>query len=82
DFVQRASALIAKGRTRPATPAARAEPAPAAAIPPPSPPPPAPGAEEVHGVPAVIDTGTLAFRGRVVKLLGLEGQGGHLARQL
>ncbi len=33
-------------------------------------------------MPAVIDTGTLAFRGRVVKLLGLEGQGGHLARQL
>jgi 1A family penicillin-binding protein len=81
DFVQRASALIAKGRTRPTTPAARAEPAPVAATPPP-PPPPAPGAEDIHGVPAVIDTGTLAFRGRVVKLLGLEGQGGHLARQL
>jgi hypothetical protein len=38
--------------------------------------------EEVHGVPSVIDTGTLSFRGRVVRLLGVEGQGGHLARQL
>lgn len=77
DFVQRASALIAKGRARSTVSAARAQPVPAAQVA-----PPAPGAEEVHGVPSVIDTGTLAFRGQVVKLLGVEGQGGHLARQL
>ena len=37
---------------------------------------------EVRGVPEVIDTGTLAFRGRTVRLLGVEGEGGALARQL
>ena len=77
DFVQRASAQLAKGRKRPS--AARAEPAPAA------PTPPAPVAEagaEARGVPEVIDTGTLGFRGRVVRLAGVEGEGGALARQL
>ncbi len=33
-------------------------------------------------MPEVIDTGTLAFRGRVVRLLGVEGERGALARQL
>ncbi len=75
DFVQRASALIAKGRARPTVSAARAEAVPAAQVPPP---PAAPAGDEVRGVPSVIDTGTLAFRGKVVRLLGLEGQGGHL----
>ncbi|MGC5778959.1 PBP1A family penicillin-binding protein [Methylobacterium sp. NFXW15] len=82
DFVQRASSLLAKGKARKAVSAARAEPASPA---PPPPVPPAPqtvGQDEVRGVPSVIDTGTLSFRGRTVRLLGLEGQGGHLARQL
>jgi 1A family penicillin-binding protein len=79
DFVQRASALIAKGRARPTVSAARAEAVPATQVPPP---PAAPAGDQVRGVPSVIDTGTLAFRGKVVRLLGLEGQGGHLARQL
>ncbi|MCJ2014909.1 PBP1A family penicillin-binding protein [Methylobacterium sp. J-076] len=78
DFVQRASTLIAKGRARQPVPAARAEAAP----PPQAAPPPSGAAEDLRGVPSVIDTGTLAFRGRAVRLLGVEGQGGHLARQL
>jgi endonuclease YncB( thermonuclease family) len=36
----------------------------------------------IGGVPEVIDTGTLAFRGRTVRLLGVDGEGGALARQL
>jgi penicillin-binding protein 1A len=90
DFVQRASAQLAKGRKRPS--AARAEPAPAvpasgpAALPAPTPAPPAPvppeASAETRGVPEVIDTGTLSVRGRVVRLAGVEGEGGALARQL
>lgn len=77
DFVQRASALIAKGKARAPVSAARAEAVPAAQV---APPPAA--TDEVRGVPSVIDTATLSFRGRAVRLLGVEGQGGHLARQL
>ncbi|AWN37102.1 PBP1A family penicillin-binding protein [Methylobacterium radiodurans] len=86
DFVQRASAQLAKGRKRPS--AARAEPAPAPAPAPapnpsaPVPPAAIPAGAEARGVPEVIDTGTLSFRGRVVRLAGVEGQGGALARQL
>jgi len=78
DFVQRASALIAKGRARNAVSAARAEAVPAAQVVRPA----ANPADDLRGVPSVIDTGTLSFRGRSVRLLGVEGQGGHLARQL
>jgi penicillin-binding protein 1A len=75
DFVQRAAEKLAKGRPRPS--AERAEPARA----------PVPAAEpaptgEIRGVPEVIDTGTLSLRGRVVRLLGVAGERGHLARQL
>lgn len=77
DFVQRASALIAKGKARASASAARAEAVPATQVSPPPGPP-----DEVRGVPSVIDTATLSFRGRTVRLLGVEGQGGHLARQL
>lgn len=39
--------------------------------------------EGVRGTPAVVDTGTLAFRdGRVFHLQGVVGEGGRLARQL
>ena len=75
DFVQRASEKLAKGKPRPS--AERAESARAAA--PASEPAPA---GEVRGVPEVIDTGTLNLRGRVVHLLGVDGERGHLARQL
>ncbi|MCJ2047256.1 PBP1A family penicillin-binding protein [Methylobacterium sp. J-078] len=75
DFVQRATVQLAKGRKRPS--AARAEPAPAREVAT----NPAPAAS-VRGVPEVIDTGTLAFRGRTVRLLGVDGEGGALARQL
>jgi len=75
DFVQRAAEKLAKGKPRPS--AERAEPARTAA---PAAVPAAAG--EVRGVPEVIDTGTLNLRGRVVRLLGVEGERGHLARQL
>jgi membrane peptidoglycan carboxypeptidase len=77
DFVQRASAQLAKGRPRPS--AERAEPAPATASAPPSTPV---ASAEIRGVPEVIDTGTLSLRGRTVRLLGVVGERGHLARQL
>lgn len=72
DFIERASVQMAKARKRPS--AARAQPAPATE--------PAPAIADLRGVPEVIDTGTLAFRGRVVRLLGVEGERGALARQL
>jgi 1A family penicillin-binding protein len=78
DFVQRAAEKLAKGRPRPS--AERAEPARATPAPAAVPTPTATG--EVRGVPDVIDTGTLSLRGRVVHLLGVEGERGHLARQL
>ncbi|MFF8800933.1 MULTISPECIES: PBP1A family penicillin-binding protein [unclassified Methylobacterium] len=78
DFVERAQKVL-KGRKRPAPSAARAEPIPAAAV---APPPPAPVAGELRGVPEIVDTGTLAIRGRTVRLLGVVGEGGALARQL
>lgn len=83
DFVQRATAQLAKGRKRPS--AARGEPARAEPVPPREVPAGVAanaGAPGVRGVPEVVDTGTLAFRGRTVRLLGVEGEGGALARQL
>ncbi|MGX9982440.1 PBP1A family penicillin-binding protein [Methylobacterium fujisawaense] len=77
DFIQRASEKLAKGKPRPS--AERAEP-PRAPAPAPTVEPAAAG--EVRGVPEVIDTGTLNLRGRVVRLLGVVGERGHLARQL
>ncbi|BAU89332.1 penicillin-binding protein [Methylorubrum populi] len=77
DFVERAQKVL-KGRKRPAPSAARAEPVPANAVAP----APTPAAGEVRGVPEVVDTGTLAIRGRTVHLLGVVGEGGALARQL
>ncbi|KQO61990.1 penicillin-binding protein [Methylobacterium sp. Leaf87] len=74
DFVQRAAAQMARGRKRPS--AARAEPAPARDV------APAVSGAAIRGVPEVVDTGTLAFRGRTVRLLGVDGEGGALARQL
>ncbi|WP_267423951.1 PBP1A family penicillin-binding protein [Methylobacterium sp. GC_Met_2] len=78
DFVQRAAEKLAKGKLRPS--AERAEPTRATPVPAAVPTPAATG--EVRGVPDVIDTGTLSLRGRVVHLLGVEGERGHLARQL
>ncbi|KQT76719.1 penicillin-binding protein [Methylobacterium sp. Leaf465] len=79
DFVQRATAQLAKGRKRPSAARgepARAEPAPAREV------AASAAAPGIRGVPEVVDTGTLAFRGRTVRLLGVEGEGGALARQL
>jgi len=81
DFIQRASAQLAKNRPRPS--AERAEPAPAvASAPQPAPQPIPVASSEIRGVPEVIDTGTLSLRGRTVRLLGVVGERGHLARQL
>ncbi|GJD45433.1 Biosynthetic peptidoglycan transglycosylase [Methylobacterium cerastii] len=83
DFVQRASAQMAKGRKRPSAAKAEPQPAePATAAPAPAAPAAQPPGSEARGVPEVIDTGTLSFRGRTVRLTGVDGQGGHLARQL
>jgi penicillin-binding protein 1A len=83
DFVERAQKVL-KGRKRPAPSAARGETVPATAVPPPTPPAPIPSnaGPEVRGVPEVVDTGTLTIRGRTVRLLGVIGEGGALARQL
>ena len=83
DFVERAQKVL-KGRKRPAPSAARAEPAPATAIAPPPAPIPGAGtsAGDVRGVPDVVDTGTLSIRGRTVRLLGVVGERGALAKQL
>ncbi|WP_147082161.1 PBP1A family penicillin-binding protein [Methylobacterium haplocladii] len=75
DFVQRAQGVL-KGRKRPAPSAAKAERVPASEI------SSAPVSPDVRGVAEVIDTGTLTIRGRSVKLLGVAGEGGALARQL
>ncbi|KQO92204.1 penicillin-binding protein [Methylobacterium sp. Leaf90] len=81
DFVERAQKVL-KGRKRPAPSAARAEPTPANAVVPAPTPAPTPATGEVRGVPEVVDTGTLTIRGRKVRLLGVVGEGGALARQL
>ncbi|WP_027172225.1 PBP1A family penicillin-binding protein [Methylobacterium sp. 10] len=72
DFTQRATIQMASRRKRPST--ARAEPAPAVKE--------TTAAGALRGVPEVIDTGTLSFRGRTVRLLGVDGERGALARQL
>ena len=83
DFVQRASAQLAKGGKRPSAVKAEPQPAVPAAVAAPRPRRPSPGTGPgARGVPEVIDTGTLSFRGRTVRLAGVDGQGGHLARQL
>ena len=76
DFVQRAGQTL-RGRKRPAPSAARAERGPAGEVSTAS-----PAGTDLRGVPEVIDTGTLSLRGRPVRLLGVSGEGGPLARQL
>lgn len=43
---------------------------------------PAVDAQALRGVPRIIDTATLAFGPRIVRLAGVEGQGGALARNM
>jgi penicillin-binding protein 1A len=75
DFLTRAAPLLTKDkRQAPAETVAATnpnEPAPTTA-----------GANLVRGVPEVMDTGTLAIRGIVVRLEGVQGERGTLARQL
>jgi 1A family penicillin-binding protein len=76
DFLTRAAPLLAKGKSPPA-------PAPVARGPDQSGPArSSPAAELVRGVPEVLDTGTLAIRGTLVRLEGIQGERGNLARQL
>lgn len=74
DFLTRAAPLLANGKRPTGTQVARA-PAP------PSDTAPQTG-EILRGVPEVLDTGTLAIRGTFVRLEGIEGERGTLARQL
>ncbi|ANY82068.1 penicillin-binding protein [Microvirga ossetica] len=75
DFLSRATPLLAKDkRQAPADKVANADPESSAAS--------AAGANVVRGVPEVMDTGTLAIRGTIVRLEGIQGERGTLARQL
>nr|WP_244627596.1 PBP1A family penicillin-binding protein [Microvirga tunisiensis] len=76
DFLTRAAPLLAKGKSAPAPAQVAREPDPS------SPAPPPPAAEIVRGVPEVLDTGTLAIRGTLVRLEGIQGERGNMARQL
>jgi membrane peptidoglycan carboxypeptidase len=77
DFLTRAAPLLAKGKSPPAAPAQVAR-APEPGGPAPSP----PDSELIRGVPEVLDTGTLAIRGTMVHLEGIQGERGTMARQL
>ena len=76
DFVERANPIAA--RKSPPAVAQGAAPAKAAAA------AQAGGSAEraVRGAPEVLDTGTLEVRGTVVRLQGIEGEGGRMAQQL
>jgi penicillin-binding protein 1A len=75
DFLTRADSLIARSKWPAGTQVARS--------PDPQPVSPAPASGRiVRGVPEVIDTGTLAIRGELVRLEGITGEGGTMARQL
>ncbi|WP_063779860.1 PBP1A family penicillin-binding protein [Microvirga massiliensis] len=75
DFQSRAAPLLARKRQAPAHQAA-----PEAG--PRDPVPSEPGDDLVRGVPEVLDTGTLAIRGTVIRLEGIQGERGNMARQL
>ncbi|WP_246215736.1 PBP1A family penicillin-binding protein [Microvirga makkahensis] len=75
DFISRAAPLLARGKPRtPTEQVAPADPGDAA--------PAASGAAILRGVPEVVDTGTLAIRGTMVRLEGIQGERGNMARQL
>lgn len=75
DFLTRAAPLLAKDkREAPAALVARADPEGATA--------PAPEGAVLRGAPEVMDTGTLVIRGTMVRLEGIQGERGNLARQL
>ncbi len=78
DFVDRAEPIL-KPKTPPAPVAGAPSPQDVAAV---SPDATARSAQEVRGRPEVIDTGTLAFRGRVVHLQGVDGNDGPMRRRL
>ncbi|WP_262271873.1 PBP1A family penicillin-binding protein [Microvirga yunnanensis] len=75
DFLSRAAPLLAKDKRQ--APAAQV-----AAAPTRDPVQAAAGADLVRGVPEVLDTGTLSIRGTVVRLEGIQGERGNMARQL
>jgi 1A family penicillin-binding protein len=76
DFLTRAAPLVPKGKS--ATAPAQVALEPDSANPAPSP----PEVEIVRGVPEVLDTGTLAIRGTMLRLEGIQGERGPMARQL
>jgi 1A family penicillin-binding protein len=76
DFLTRAAPLLAQGKSALAPAQVAREPDPA------NPTPSPPEVETIRGVPEVLDTGTLAIRGTLVRLEGIQGERGNLARQL
>jgi penicillin-binding protein 1A len=75
DFLSRSAPLLAKDkRQAPAAQVARADPEGAVV--------PAPEGAVLRGAPEVMDTGTLVVRGTMVRLEGIQGERGTLARQL
>jgi penicillin-binding protein 1A len=75
DFLSRAAPLLAKDKQQaPAAQMARADPEGAIA--------PVPEGSVLRGAPEVMDTGTLVIRGTMVRLEGIQGERGTLARQL
>jgi len=75
DFLSRAAPQLAKDkRQAPAAQVARTDPEVAA--------PPAAEGTVVRGAPEVMDTETLVIRGTMVRLEGIQGERGNLARQL
>jgi penicillin-binding protein 1A len=75
DFVTRAGGVLAKKRGNQAVAQGAAQPKPTNAAPPQA-------AGPVRGAAEVVDTGTLDIRGRVVRLVGVEGEDGRFAQQL
>jgi penicillin-binding protein 1A len=84
DFVRAAQQGSRLAQAAAAEPQPAPEPAGQVALPPQVIRPPAPVVEPepLDGVPAVIDTGTLRLGGRIVRLEGVRGEGGRLAREM
>jgi endonuclease YncB( thermonuclease family) len=76
DFLSRAAPLLAREKRQAPADQVVGGPGPGA---------PAPTASDAgltRGVPEVLDTGTLAIRGTIVRLEGIQGERGTMARQL
>jgi penicillin-binding protein 1A len=83
DFVQQAEKIKSRPGPAPAAMSAGTSAAPAAEPQQPGlPAAPVSAGAAVEGVPLVIDTATLMFKGQLVHLLGVQGEGGQFARDM